>query len=128
MSFKTIWNSTPIFFKEEEKELKYEKATSRSRFWTMDHEFPVLEWEIQLRKQLIMDSALLHSHWKERLLDRKRMAENIEKASIGQKERKRAIDDIRQSPKYNGLELTPQLGLLPLEVNQQGYWEFRTLF
>ena len=94
-------------------------------FWMMDHRISVLEWEIQLRKQLIMDSALLHSHWKERLLDRKRMAENIEKASIGQKELwKRAIEDIRQSPKYNGLELTPQLGLLPLEVNQQGYWEF----
>ena len=37
---------------------------------------------------------------------------------------KELIEDIRQSPKYNGLELTPQLGLLPLEVNQQGYWEF----
>ena len=33
-------------------------------------------------------------------------AENIEKASIGQKELwKKAIKDIRQSPKYNGLEL-----------------------
>lgn len=37
---------------------------------------------------------------------------------------KKAIEDIRQSSVYGGLELKPQVGLLPLAKNSAGLWEF----
>lgn len=35
-----------------------------------------------------------------------------------------ACDSIQRLSVYNGLNLTPQLGLVPLRVNEAGYWEF----
>lgn len=37
---------------------------------------------------------------------------------------RRACDSIQRLSVYNGLKVQPQLGLVPLRVNEAGYWEF----
>lgn len=61
--------------------------------------------------------------------ERLAFAQSVEEKTVTSDAAKRAwaaaIADIRQLPAYNGLALTPQLGLLPLRRDpQSGFWEF----
>lgn len=59
---------------------------------------------------------------KERLV----VAENLQRQSLADAADawRHACDSIARLPVYGGLKLRPQLGLVPIRVNEQGYWEF----
>jgi formylglycine-generating enzyme required for sulfatase activity/serine/threonine protein kinase len=59
-------------------------------------------------------------------------AESVERESLGKHEARwadaiRSIRDPADCPKYGGLAIEPQLGLVPLWKNDQGLWEFAHL-
>lgn len=58
--------------------------------------------------------------------DRVQIAETLQRQSLvdAADAWRHACDSIARLPVYNGLKLRPQLGLVPIRVNEQGYWEF----
>ena len=112
----------------EEQELQQRKIQLLPELWNSDKIITILEWRIELRRQLLQDIDTLETDWKPKLQKRKELAQEIVEKTIGQKEIwEFAIQDIQNADHYNGLTISPQLGLIPLEVNQQGYWEFAHL-
>ncbi|MFT4539179.1 MAG: serine/threonine protein kinase/formylglycine-generating enzyme required for sulfatase activity [Planctomycetota bacterium] len=84
-----------------------------------------------LREREIFMNSDPHSGVIASLEDRLERARSIKEKSIGLYAYawKRTITGIRTSPIYAGLEVTPQLGLVPLGMNpSSGLWEFAHLF
>ncbi|TDJ76792.1 MAG: hypothetical protein E2O39_02695, partial [Planctomycetota bacterium] len=54
------------------------------------------------------------------------LAKELARLTIGEQSEpwERAIREVRASEVYGGLELVPQIGLVPLDANEQGLWEF----
>ena len=87
---------------------------------------PEKRWEFQTLKKLVAGLNTLKGettvHVEQRLL----AAKSLRQRSIIASKTKwdEAIVSIVNAPIYNGLQITPQLGLIPLGVNAQGLWEF----
>lgn len=87
---------------------------------------PELRWEYQTLKNLISGLKSLQGDVIPIVAERLELASALHAQSIEayESEWKEAIASIAASPLYGGLVITPQLGLLPLEINAQGLWEF----
>ena len=87
---------------------------------------PELRWEYQTLTRLILGLQSLKKETIPKVERRLITAENLYSQSIeSHKEQwKNAISSIKNSPLYGGLQITPQLGLVPLGANKEGLWEF----
>ena len=83
-------------------------------------------WERDTLSKLITELENLNEDLLPRVQERLQLAKTIEERSLGAyaREWKEAIADIQEDPTYKGLQLKPQLGLVPLGKNTQGLWEF----
>ena len=98
-------------------------------------EFAILsdQWQLEVLDQLVSELKALTStdpniSMLKDVKDRLEFAKNVEWDTIlspmASKAWKHAITEIKNSRIYKGLELKPQLGLMPLGENSSGLWEF----
>ena len=83
-------------------------------------------WEYQTLKKLVSGLKTLKSETIVHVKNREKLAKALHKKTIIEPKAKweDAIASIAASPVYNGLQITPQIGLIPLSKNKQGLWEF----
>lgn len=83
----------------------------------------LLEFHAQMR-ELAVDDPWLGAIRSVR--ERIKIAEDVEKRSFTDADDawRRARESIASLDVYGGLKLEPQLGLVPLRLNEAGYWEF----
>ncbi|MCA8960062.1 MAG: SUMF1/EgtB/PvdO family nonheme iron enzyme [Planctomycetes bacterium] len=91
----------------------------------------LLQWQHDSLQEFVHELTLPNSSSRrlyENVQARRSFALQVESLTLGSTEARaawtRAIDSIARSELYDHLELTPQLGLVPLEPNEQGLWEF----
>lgn len=89
---------------------------------------PELQWQHDMLVRLV-DRLQSFSELVERVEERLRYSTTVEELSVTGDDAalrwRAAIEDIRSSELYSGLELRPQLGLVPLRADpESGLWEF----
>ncbi len=93
-------------------------------------ERPDAQWEYDMIAQLVLDMESLQKDRVPDMRDRLAFASTIQARSIEDHEDRwaEAVEAIAASPKYGGLKITPQLGLVPLGADaDSGLWEFAHL-
>lgn len=97
---------------------------------TSNRDAQLLAWELGIVSDLLSDIDTFESKWIPEIKARRIFAMSIQERSIDsvQDRWNEAIQSIQRLPIYNGLTLTPQLGLVPLQPNPtSGLWEFAHL-
>ena len=90
----------------------------------------LLQWELGIISSLLNEINLLESKWIPAIKARRAFALTLRERSIDEQQAQwaSAIQSIQKHPMYGGLNIEPQLGLIPLHQDPtSGLWEFAHL-
>ncbi len=90
----------------------------------------LLKWELGIISSLLDEITLLESKWLPAIKDRRSFALTLRERSIDDHEAQwtAALQSVKDHPMYDGLNIEPQLGLIPLHQDPtSGLWEFAHL-
>lgn len=90
----------------------------------------LLKWELGIISSLLDEMTLLESKWLPNIKARRSFALTLRERSIDDHNARwaSAIQGIQEHPMYDGLNMEPQLGLIPLHQDPiSGLWEFAHL-